>query len=336
MIKKFVYKFIIAVLIIAIETTTIALAAPTTETDQNFINFIAQFRQTAIENNIDISTYNRAFHGIALPYTDMLKYIRTQPEFHNTPEQYLKTRITEAKIQKGKSEKQDLASTLQQIEDRFGVDKSIVLAIWANETDYGAVLQNKKIMKDAVRALATLAYYKSHYNNYAQKQLIALLKILQRGYITRENLQSSWAGAMGHTQFIPSSYLLYAVDMDKDGKSDIVNSVPDALATTANLLAKHGWKRQAPWLYEITADNLEQIKALKDYKQNLTQWAKLGIKLKNNKPLPQGQELATLTILGTQPTRYFLTMHNFDVIKAYNNSNLYALAVALLANNINT
>lgn len=335
MIKKFIYHLLLTLTFVAMSGYANAQLSTASVSDPNFINFIEKFRRVAIDNKISIATYNKAFDGVTAPYVDMLRYIRTQPEFHQTPEQYLKPRITEARIAQGQIEKQRLSKTLKLIENKFGVDKTILLAIWANETDYGAVLNNKKIMKDAVRALATLAYYKSHYNHYAKTQLIALLKILQHGDIPRSNLQASWAGAMGHTQFIPTSYLLYAIDMNKDGKSDIVNSVPDALATTANLLAKHGWKAHTPWIYEVTAKNIGQLSALKNQKRTLDDWAKTGITLINNQQLPKSRELATLEIIGTVPTRCFLELHNFKVIKAYNNSNLYALAVALLANKLN-
>ncbi len=131
--------------------------------------------------------------------------------------------------------------TLSVLEKHFGVDKHILLAIWSMESNYGAVLENRDRLHHVPQALATLAWADPKRANFARKQLIAALKILQSGDVTPNHLTGSWAGAMGHTQFIPTSYLLYAVDADGDGRRDIWSSIPDALATSANLLAKNGW-----------------------------------------------------------------------------------------------
>ena len=129
-------------------------------------------------------------------------------------------------------------ATLDRIEARFGVDRYILLAIWSMESNYGEILKNDKVMRNVVRSLATLAYADKKRAKFARTQLIAALKILQSGDIDESHLTGSWAGAMGHTQFIPTSYQAYAVDIDGNGRRDIWNSIPDALATAANLLAQ--------------------------------------------------------------------------------------------------
>lgn len=140
---------------------------------------------------------------------------------------------------------------LQRIEQRFSVDRNILLAIWSMESNYGEILKRDDVMRDAVRSLATLAYADQRRAKYGRTQLIAAMKILQTGDIDRGHLSGSWAGALGHTQFIPTSYQAYAVDMDGNGKRDIWNSVPDALGTAANLLHRNGWQPGRSWGYEV-------------------------------------------------------------------------------------
>src|SRR5690606_23258831 len=123
--------------------------------------------------------------------------------------------------------------------------------IWSMESNYGDILRNDKVMRNVVRSLSTLAYADKRRAGFARKQLLAALKILQTGDIDVGHLTGSWAGAMGHTQFIPTSYQAYAVDMDRDGRRDIWNTVPDALATAANLLARNGWQTGKTWGYEV-------------------------------------------------------------------------------------
>lgn len=297
--------------------------------DINFIKFINKFKITALNNGIKKPTLDLAFKGITSPYPNTLTFVKNQPEFNLDMQTYLKQRVTSDRIAIGKQKKIEFTTYLKLIEKKFGVDQNIVLAIWANETNYGSALQNPKTMKDAIKALTSLAYYKSHYNKYAQKQLLALLKILQKHYLNRDELKSSWAGAIGQTQFIPTSYLLYAQDLDHDGKYDI-NTVPDALATTANLLAQNGWLRNQDWLYEIDPKNVVQPNIGATYPLN--QWKALNLHKKDGSPLPFGTQKAKLIkIDGTNPA-YILTMHNFEVIKSYNNSLFYALSVGLLAN----
>jgi membrane-bound lytic murein transglycosylase B len=180
--------------------------------------------------------------------------------------------------------------------------------------------------------LATLAYADPKRANYAKKQLIAALKILQSGDVPRDELNGSWAGAMGHTQFIPTSYLLYAVDADGNGHADIWNSIPDALATTANLLAKNGWSTGNTWGYEVTVPPGGSAHAGKTH--TLAQWAALGFARPNGKGFRLTSDRAQLKMPGGPDGPGFLMSGNFFTIKRYNASDSYALAVGLLADQI--
>ncbi len=184
------------------------------------------------------------------------------------------------------------------------------------ESNYGAVLAKDEKLHYVPRALATLAYADPKRANYARKQLIAALKILQSGDVPRDELNGSWAGAMGHTQFIPTSYLLYAVDADGNGHADIWNSIPDALATTANLLAKNGWSAGRTWGYEVTVPPGGSAQAGKTH--TLAQWAALGFARPNGKAFRLTSDRAQLKMLGGPGGPGFLMSGNFFTIKRYN------------------
>jgi membrane-bound lytic murein transglycosylase B len=200
------------------------------------------------------------------------------------------------------------------------------------ESNYGAILEKTDRLHYVPRALATLAYGDPKRQKFARTQLIAALQILQAGDISREQLTGSWAGAMGHTQFIPTSYLAYGVDMDGNGRRDIWNSIPDALATAANLLHKNGWRTGKTWGYEVTLPpGGEQFK---DETKTLAEWQKLGFKRPGGQTYPWPDDNAVLKILAGTEGPPFLMMKNFYVLKRYNNSDSYALAVGLLADRL--
>jgi membrane-bound lytic murein transglycosylase B len=199
------------------------------------------------------------------------------------------------------------------------------------ETNYGEILKRDDVMRDAVRSLATLAYADKRRAKFARTQLIAAMKILQRGDIDRSHLTGSWAGALGHTQFIPTSYLAYAVDMDGNGKRDIWTSVPDALATAANLLRKNGWQSGQTWGYEVVLPAGRKFPA---GSRTLAEWQKLGVVRANGKAFPSRGMKATLKVPDGRGGPAFLMTKNFFVIKAYNNADKYALGVGLLADQI--
>ncbi|MCB2111904.1 MAG: lytic murein transglycosylase, partial [Rhodobacteraceae bacterium] len=167
-------------------------------------------------------------------------------------------------------------------------DRHILLAIWSVESNYGRILTNDKVMRSVPRSLATLAYADKRRAKFARTQLVAALKILQTGDIDESHLMGSWAGAMGHTQFIPTSYQAYAVDMDGNGRRDIWNSVPDALATAANLLKRNGWQPGRTWGYEVS---LPAGRKFPSGAMSLDKWASIGVTRPNGKPFPRGGDV---------------------------------------------
>lgn len=218
-----------------------------TAVDRNFQEWLEEFYSVAAQNGIERATYDRVFAGVVAPDAEILKKAAYQPEFTTEIWDYLDNRVTPRAIDDGRIMAGVYGKTLQEIETRFGVEASVLLAIWSMETNYGAVLLRSNRLYYVPRSLATLAYGDKRRQKFARQQLLAVLEIIQAGEISPDQLTGSWAGAMGHTQFIPTSYLAYGVDMDGDGRRDIWNSIPDALATAANLLHKNKWRTGKSW-----------------------------------------------------------------------------------------
>ena len=317
----------------AAATLALALLQPTgaARADAGFDGWVASFRSTAAQNGISRTTFDRAFRDVTAPDPEVLEKARTQPEFKAPAWDYFDNRVQEQSVATGRAMAKKWKPWLDRIEKRFGVDRNILLSIWSMETNYGEILKDKKIMRSVVRSLATLAYADKKRAKFARTQLIAALKILQSGDIDESHLTGSWAGAMGHTQFIPTSYQAYAVDMDGDGRRDIWDSIPDALATAANLLRKNGWQSGKTWGYEVV---LPDGKKFPNGSMSLSKWQSIGVTRANGKPFKNGGDSAELKLPDGRGGPAFLLTKNFRVIKAYNNADKYALAVGLLADEI--
>ncbi|PWV97219.1 membrane-bound lytic murein transglycosylase B [Hoeflea marina] len=300
--------------------------------DAGFQGWIASFYATAAKSGISKSTYQRAFSGVRTPDASVLEKARYQPEFTTEVWDYLDSRVNPYTVAKGRELAKRHASTLSAIERHFGVDRSVLLAIWSMESNYGDILEKTDRLHYVPQALATLAYGDKRRAKFARTQLVAALKILQAGDIEPSSMTGSWAGAMGHTQFIPTSYLAFAVDADGNGHRDIWNSIPDALATAANLLHKNGWQTGKTWGYEAVAPSGGSKYA--GATKTLNQWASLGFTRPGGKSFPRGSERAELKMPAGGNGPAFLMTRNFFMIKRYNNSDLYALSVGVLADQI--
>lgn len=299
--------------------------------DANFRKWVSSFRTTALQNGVSPSTFDRAFRGVDSPDPEVLRKARFQPEFSEPVWNYIDNRVNEHSVAVGQSMAKKWGPWLQRIEQRFSVDRNILLAIWSMESNYGEILKRDDVMMDTIRSLATLAYADQRRAKFGRTQLIAAMKILQTGDIDRGHLTGSWAGAMGHTQFIPTSYQAYAVDMDGNGKRDIWNSVPDALGTAANLLHRNGWQPGRTWGYEVV---LPAGRKFPSGSLSAAEWQRLGVVRANGRPFPDANEKVTLKVLDGRQGPAFLMAKNFSVIKRYNNADKYALAVGLLADRI--
>jgi membrane-bound lytic murein transglycosylase B len=298
--------------------------------EAGFRNWVESFRPVAAKSGISSDTYRRAFAGVNEPDPEVLEKARTQPEFKSPMWDYFDNRVHERSVATGQDMARKYKPWLDKIEQRYGVSRNIVLAIWSMESNYGEILKRPDVVKSTVRSLATLAYADKRRAKFARTQLLASLKILQRGDIDESHLVGSWAGAMGHTQFIPTSYIAYGVDIDGNGKRDIWNSVPDALATAANLLAKNGWQSGQTWGYEVRLP----AGKLPAGTMSLAKWQSLGVTRANGKAFANPSASATLKTPSGRAGPAFLMMKNFSVIKRYNNADKYALAVGALADRI--
>ena len=300
--------------------------------DAGFRKWINDFYPTAAKAGITKATYQKAFAGVKSPDPDVLRKARFQPEFKQDTWSYVDARVHSTIVKKGQEMEKRYSRTLSQIEKKYGVNRSVVLAIWSMESSYGDVFNYPDRLHYVPRALATLAYADPRRAKFARSQLIAALKILQSGNISKKHLNGSWAGAMGHTQFIPTSYLAFAVDHDGNGRKDIWNSVPDALATAANLLHKNGWRTGRTWGYEVRAPR--GASKYVGQTKTLSQWSKLGFKRPSGRGFSRPKEKAVLKLPAGGNGPAFLMLRNFFVLKRYNNSDSYALAVGLLADRI--
>ncbi len=315
-------------LILAFAVSGISTSA---NADAGFKKWVSGFYSVARKSGISKATYQRAFKGITSADPEVLKKARYQPEFVSKIWQYMDARVNEDAVATGRAMKRKYANWLTRIEKRFGVDRNVLLAIWSMESSYGKALEKPGGLRSVIRSLSTLAYADRKRRKFARRQLIAALKILQSGQINTSHLTGSWAGAMGHTQFIPTSYQLYKIDMDGDGRKDIWSSIPDALATAANLLRKNGWRTGETWGYEVNAG---RATGHKNKTKTLSQWSKLGVKRVKGRQFRNGGQKAVLKLFQGSKGPAFLMTKNFYVIKRYNNADKYALAVGHLADQI--
>lgn len=274
--------------------------------------------------------FDRAFAGITDPDPTVLKLADNQPEFKSTTSAYLQKAVTPIRIDTGRQKKADEEKLLAAIEAKYAVDRHILLGIWGMESNFGKDKGSMSVM----RSLATLAY-SGRRKDYANEQLVAAFKILQRGLVKPETFTGSWAAAMGHTQFIPTSYLSFAVDWTGDGKKDIWNSREDALASTANYLAKAGWKADRPWGWEVTLPKGFNMGLIgRSHWKTVAEWEKLGVKRADGNKFGSSQAKAFVMVPQGLKGPRFLVTQNFLAIMKYNISHSYALAVGHLADRI--
>ena len=264
------------------------------------------------------------------PSNQVLELSKKQPEFVTTPADYVAKRVSDSRMSKGKEMRGEWRQTLAAVSARYGVQPEVMLAIWGIETNYGGFMGGN----NSVHALATLTYggYRA---DYFGSELITALEILEGGHVKFKNMVGSWAGAMGHPQFMPSSFMRYAVDFKGDGHKDIWGSVPDALASIGNYLKGFGWRPGETWGYEVRLPrdfNYQNVWA--GINATLGDWSGVGVVRASGKAFPRAGDTARLYMPMGGNGPVFAVLPNFDVIKRYNNSDSYALAVGHLADRI--
>ena len=296
-------------------------------TQAGFTRWINGFRARALRQGIRASVFDAAFRNVRYD-PEVIAKDRNQSEFTKTIGDYLASAASQKRVRNGKAALRKHRRLLDGIEARYGVDRDIVVAVWGLESAYGEFRGDKPL----IGSLATLAY-DGRRGRFFEKQLIAALKILQNGDVRPSDMTGSWAGAMGHTQFIPTSYQALAVDFSGDGKRDIWSDNPaDALASTANYLARSGWRSGQPWGVEVLLPRGFDY-ARVGGKMMPSDWARLGVRDVQGRPV-RDYGTARLFLPAGARGAAFLVFRNFDVIKRYNNADAYALGVGHLSDRI--
>ncbi|PIF17697.1 lytic murein transglycosylase [Acidovorax sp. 59] len=303
-------------------------ASPDADHTAGFAQWLSSFSAQALEAGIRPATV-RDVLGKAQWQPRVVELDRAQPEFTRTPWAYLDSAVSPQRIAQGQAQLAAHGAALQAAAARYGVPASVITAIWGMESNYGSNFGTFR----TVDALATLAY-EGRRRAWAQTELLAALRIIDQGDIAADRMIGSWAGAMGHTQFLPSVFLAYAVDADGDGHRDIWGSVPDVTASTAHFLARSGWKSGEPWGAEVQLPpTFDHARADPAVRQTMAQWESEGLRSIDGAPLPDMAGASIVTPAGARGPA-FLVGNNFRTILRYNNSVNYALGVALLARRI--
>ncbi len=297
--------------------------------EADFAQCLQGFSATAKAAGISTNTINNSLMKARLN-KNVLELDRKQPEFTTSFADYFNRRVTEQRVSQGRALLQKHNALLAKVEAEYGVPAPYLLAFWGLETNYGGFFGNIPV----IDSLATLAC-DTRRRSFFTTELVNALKILDEGAIAPNKMIGSWAGAMGHVQFMPSSFLKNAVDFDGDNKRDLWNSTPDALASAANFLRNLGWQTSERWGREVKLPaNFPFLEAGLKNSKSLAEWAKMGITRADNTPLPVTNVNASLLVPAGHQGPAFLVYDNFNVIMRWNRSEFYAIAVGQLADQI--
>ncbi|MFN3936528.1 MAG: lytic murein transglycosylase [Gemmobacter sp.] len=306
-----------------------AVTRPAAPNPAGFDRWVENFRPRALRQGISAATLDRAFANVWYD-PEIVARDRRQAEFTRPIWDYLDSAVSDARIRTGREMLSRHAGTLRRIEARYGVPPEVVIAVWGMETNYGSFRGRTPI----IPALATLAY-DGRRGAFFEEQLIAALKIIQAGDISPEGMLGSWAGAMGHTQFMPTSYLAYAVDFTGDGRRDIWSDDPtDALASAANYLSRFGWKPGQPWGVEVVLpQGFNYGLAGKNTRRGTADWIAMGVRAADGARIPDHGPASILLPAGASGVA-FMIFDNFRVISRYNNADSYVIGLGHLSDRL--
>ena len=308
------------------ETTRSVTENSRAEHNGSFEHWLADFQRRALAQGVDPGILQQATRELT-PDPAVIRADQHQPEFSRPVWEYLDGAVSGIRVNSGQRLLGEHASLLSAIEERYGVDRHILVAIWGLESNFGGNMGNRKI----VRSLATLAH-EGRRPEFAETQLMAALEILQRGDIAVDAMVGSWAGAMGQTQFIPTTYNSHAVDFDGNGKRDIWGSEADALASAANYLRASNWQSGQPWGFEISLpEGFDYASADLNQRLSLAEWQEKGLQLPSSADGLNSDSPAAILLPAGHRGPAFLVLDNFRSIMRYNSSTSYALAIGLLS-----
>ncbi len=298
--------------------------------DAGFDAWVRKFRARALAQGVSRATFDVAFADAGF-IPDSIALDRNQAEFTKPLSDYMATAASNERVATGRDMLVQYKTLLDRIEATYGVDRHVVLAVWGMESNFG----KRRGAVPLISTLATLSY-EGRRGRFFEEQLVAALKILQRGDTTPQNMTGSWAGAMGHTQFIPTSYAAYAVDFTGDGRRDIWSDDPsDALGSTAAYLSRFGWTKGQPWGVEVRLpQGFDYGKSARSVKQRPGVWASQGVVGVDGRGVADVDSASLITPTGAGGAA-FLVFSNFDVISRYNNAEAYIIGVGHLGDRIN-
>jgi len=322
------WSCVVVLLVGCLAVSASASAKTLTARDRAFRDYVHSLWPLAEQRGVKRDTFDRAFAGVAFDPKVVAETVR-QPEFVQSIWQYIGAAVSPERVGRGREKAKAESAWLAKAKKNYGVDEGVVMGIWGLETDFGASTGDDSV----IRALASLAFV--HFRgDYFRDELLSALVILQEGEIEPRRMLGSWAGAMGQTQFMPSSYLAYAVDFEGAGRRDIWTSAPDAIGSTANFLAAHGWTRDIPWGFEVKLpEGFDLTDADSSKPAPFCAFAARGVTRADGGAFPKAGEGRLFLPAGLRGPILLIT-GNFDVIKAYNASTSYALAVGLLGDAI--
>jgi peptidoglycan lytic transglycosylase B len=283
----------------------------------------------AARRGVSRASFDRHTAGLT-PDLRIMDLLDSQPEFSKSFWDYLDVLVSDARIQRGREILAQYRETFDAVEKAYGVDRHFIASIWGIESNYGTAVGERPV----IRSTATLACV-GRRQNYFRDEFLSTLEILHRGDVRPEQLRGSWAGAFGPTQFMPTSFKRYAVDFDGDGRRDVVDSVADVIASTANNLKKDGWVPGQTWGYEVVVPaGFNYLLADRSRQLTIREWEQLGIRRAGDKPFPRPTDRAYLLAPAGVQGPGFLMLQNFRVIMKYNPAEAYALAIGHFADRL--
>jgi lytic murein transglycosylase len=309
---------------LAVAIFLIALAMPSLAQEQSVSAFLTDLWADAQAKGVSRPNFDSAMKGF-VPDQRVIAATKRQPEYGKPVGDYVNAIVSKRRIADAQLKNREWTRTFDDVEKKFQVERWVLLALWGMESDFGA----EKDRWDVFRSLATLAYVK-YRHPYFRNELLVAMGIMQNDRIPREKMVSSWAGAMGQTQFMPSNYVDYAIDFSGDKRADIWSNVPDVLASTANYLRKWKWDPSQPWGFEVLVpQGFDYMRS----RASFAEWRALGLRRADDKPFPGSGDGILFFPSGAAGPAFIVTK-NFDVLKEYNNSDAYAVAVGHLADRI--
>lgn len=304
----------------------VTLANPAQADFQQWLN---DFRAEALGKGISGATLDAALNGIK-PIPRVIELDRKQPEFTLTFQQYMNRVVPRSRVEKGRKKFAENQALLTEVSQKFGVPPQFLVAFWGVETDFGRVTGGFKV----IDALATLSY-DGRRSKFFRRELLMALQIIDGGHIKPDVMMGSWAGAMGQPQFMPSSFVGYAVDYDKDGRKDIWTTRADVFASAANYLSRYGWRAGERWGRAIRIpDGFDPKQADLKVRKTVAEWAAEGVKRSDGTALPDSDLESSVILPSGADGPAYLVYNNYRVIMRWNRSHYFAIAVGRLADQI--